>query len=119
MSIWREAPEKKRSRSNYRDIKIEDLEFGDGLRRIRNLGARSETEIKEKLEEISHGRIPVPSVDDIGYADGLYQKIVKTEKVLNDYIDGGSIGEEPELDLKLNHTVDMGGINQKIAALIS
>lgn len=38
-------------------------EEGDGLRRIRNLGARSETEIKEKLEEISHGRISVPSVD--------------------------------------------------------
>ena len=51
--------------------------------------------------------------------DGLYQKSVKAEKVLNDYIDGGSIGEAPELDLKLNYTVDMGGINQKIDALIS
>ena len=89
MSIWREAPERKRSTSSYSDIKIEDLELsvrsynclkrggchtvgdildamgeeGDGLRRIRNLGARSETEIQKKLEEISHGRIPVPSVD--------------------------------------------------------
>lgn len=55
----------------------------------------------------------------IGCVDGLYQKSVKAEKVLNDYIDGGSIGEAPELDLKLNYTVDMGGINQKIDALIS
>ena len=80
-----------KSRSNYRDIKIEELELsvrsfnclkrggchtvgdildvmgeeGDGLRRIRNLGARSETEIKEKLEEISHGRIPVTSEKEV------------------------------------------------------
>ena len=89
MNIWREAPEKKRNRSNYRDIKIEELELsvrsynclkrggchtvgdildamgeeGDGLRRIRNLGARSEAEIKGKLEEINCGRIPVSSAD--------------------------------------------------------
>ena len=69
--------------SNYRDIKLEELELsvrsfnslkrggcntvgdmqdlldeeGNGLRRIRNLGARSEAEIKEKLEEISEGRV--------------------------------------------------------------
>ena len=90
MNIWREAPEKKKSsRGDYRNIKIEELELsvrsfnclkrggcytvgdildamgeeGDGLRRIRNLGARSETEIKEKLEEISCGRIPMSSAD--------------------------------------------------------
>ena len=84
MSIWRETPEKqKSSRSNYRDIKLEELELsvrsfnslkrggcntvgdiqdlldeeGNGLRRIRNLGARSEAEIKEKLEEISKGQV--------------------------------------------------------------
>ncbi len=91
MSIWRETPEKQKSRNNYRELKIEDLDLsvrsfnslkrggchtvgdilnvmgeeGDGLRRIRNLGARSETEIKEKLEEISHGRVPVSSVDEV------------------------------------------------------
>ena len=79
MNIWKEVPEKKKGQSNeYRDIRLEDLnlsvrsfnslkrgscstvgdildlmdEDGNGLRRIRNLGARSETEIKEKLEEI-------------------------------------------------------------------
>ena len=86
MNIWREAPEKKKSsRGEYRNIKIEDLELsvrsfnclkrggchtvGDildvmgedenGLRRIRNLGARSEAEIKEKLEGLNHGQIPL------------------------------------------------------------
>ena len=34
-------------------------EEGDGLRRIHNLGVRSEAEIKEKLEEIHKGRIPI------------------------------------------------------------
>ena len=77
MNIWKEVPEKEKGQSNeYRDIRLEDLnlsvrsfnslkrgscstvgdildlmdEDGNGLRRIRNLGARSETEIKEKLE---------------------------------------------------------------------
>ena len=86
MSIWKEPPEKQRSsRIDYRNIKIEELELsvrsfnslkrggchtvgdildvmneeGVGLRRIRNLGARSEVEIKEKLEELSQGQIPL------------------------------------------------------------
>ena len=87
MNIWREAPEKtkNRSRDDYRDIRIEDLDLsvrsynslkrggchtvGDilnamgedenGLRRIRNLGARSEAEIKEKLEEAGRGHVRI------------------------------------------------------------
>ena len=86
MNIWREAPEREKSRSRMddRNIKIEELELsvrsfnslkrggchtvgdilevmgedGNGLRRIRNLGARSESETKEKLEELRLGHIP-------------------------------------------------------------
>ena len=89
MSIWRGAPEKmtSRSKNDFRNIRIEDLELsvrsfnslkrggchtvGDildvmgedenGLRRIRNLGARSEAEIKEKLETINQGRVLITS----------------------------------------------------------
>ncbi len=80
MSIWKESPDRdKANRSNgMRDVSLEEMnlsvrsfnslkragcstvgdildamgEDGDGLRRIRNLGARSETEIKEKLEQL-------------------------------------------------------------------
>ena len=80
MSIWRENPEKTKhhNHNEFRNIKIEDLNLsvrsfnslkragccsvgdildvmedeGAGLRRIRNLGARSEAEIKEKLEQL-------------------------------------------------------------------
>lgn len=81
MTIWREDRERAGRKSNEnecRNIKIEDLnlsvrsfnslkrggcstvgdildlmdEEGNGLRRIRNLGTRSEAEIKEKLELI-------------------------------------------------------------------
>ena len=86
MNIWREAPERKKSRSRVddRNIKIEELDLsvrsfnslkrggchtvgdildvmgedGNGLRRLRNLGARSESEIKGKLEKLRLGRIP-------------------------------------------------------------
>ena len=86
MNIWREAPEKTKNRSRVddRNIKIEELELsvrsfnslkrggcntvgdildvmgedGQGLRKIRNLGARSEAEIKEKLEELRLGHVP-------------------------------------------------------------
>ena len=92
MSIWREAPEKmtSRNRNDFRSIRIEDLELsvrsfnslkrggcntvGDildvmgedenGLRRIRNLGARSEAEIKEKLEIINQCRAPITSKNE-------------------------------------------------------
>ena len=92
MNIWRETPEKmkSRSRANDRNIKIEELDLsvrsfnslkrggcntvgdildvmgedGQGLRRIRNLGARSESEIKEKLEELRLGRIPGSGEND-------------------------------------------------------
>ena len=85
MSIWKETQEKKenRNRIGNRNIKIEELELsvrsfnslkrggcdtvgdildlldeeGNGLRRIRNLGERSETEIKGKLEELRLRRI--------------------------------------------------------------
>ena len=86
MNIWRQTPGnvKNSSRPDWRNIKIEDLELsvrsfnslkrggcntvgdildlidedGNGLRRIRNLGARSEAEIKEKLEELGRKGIP-------------------------------------------------------------
>ena len=86
MNIWREAPEKTKnsSRVDDRNIKIEELELstrsfnclkrggchtvgdildvmgedGNGLRRLRNLGARSESEIKGKLEKLRLGHIP-------------------------------------------------------------
>ena len=88
MNIWREAPEETKNRkADYRNIRIEDLDLsvrsfnslkrggchtvGDildvmgedenGLRRIRNLGVRSETEIKEKLEGINRGKLPLSS----------------------------------------------------------
>lgn len=89
MNIWRETPEKKKSRNkaDYRDMKIEDLDLsvrsfnslkrggcstvgdildlldeeGNGLRRIRNLGTRSETEIKDKLEKLDQRRLPTSS----------------------------------------------------------
>ena len=85
MNIWRETQEKKENRNRVgdRNIKIEELELsvrsfnslkrggcdtvgdildlldeeGNGLRRIRNLGERSETEIKGKLEELRLRRI--------------------------------------------------------------
>lgn len=93
MSIWREAPEKmtNRSRNDFRSIRIEDLELsvrsfnslkrggcntvgdiqdlldeeGNGLRRIRNLGARSEAEIKGKLETINQGRVPITCKNEL------------------------------------------------------
>ena len=81
MTIWREDPERAGKRNHereYRSTKIEDLnlsvrsfnslkrggcstvgdildlmdEEGNGLRRVRNLGMRSETEIKEKIEQL-------------------------------------------------------------------
>ncbi len=80
MSIWKNSSDKEKqsSTNDMRGVSLEDLnlsvrsfnslkragcntvgdildamgEEGDGLRRIRNLGARSETEIKEKLEQL-------------------------------------------------------------------
>ncbi len=80
MSIWKEKPEKTATAGNgsLRAVSLEEMnlsvrsynslkragcstvgdildamgEEGDGLRRIRNLGTRSEAEIKEKLEEL-------------------------------------------------------------------
>ena len=97
MNIWRETPEKKKSRNktDYRDMKIEDLDLsvrsfnslkrggcstvgdildlldeeGNGLRRIRNLGTRSETEIKGKLEQISQNGVTIKSTIEIDTSD--------------------------------------------------
>lgn len=80
MSIWKESPKKTATgnEGSLRAVNLEDMnlsvrsfnslkragcstvgdildemgEEGDGLRRIRNLGVRSENEIKEKLEEL-------------------------------------------------------------------
>ena len=104
MNIWRQDPRKEednRDKNELQNIKVEDLnlsvrsfnslkraechtvgdimavmdENGEGLRKIRNLGARSEAEIKEKLELLDK-EYPVRTVQPVTNEQNSIKRVI-------------------------------------------
>ncbi len=126
ISIWKESPDRDTGNCHdgMRDISLEDMnlsvrsfnslkragcstvgdildamgEDGDGLRRIRNLGARSETEIKEKLEQLRLDYHARPTMERTYFA-------VKT---------GSTAGRVDNRFSKATEVIDMSGEEAEI-----